>query len=166
MSGKTYIQLGSARTRAVLEEIERVKRTKFHETENLKAGLTVEHVLPDEWQLNWPLADQTTPTRDQMIQALLSINEDESIVGQIVRRNRLKHNVGNLTLLTQPMNSKQSHAAWDQKRQALQDPRHGSLLVLNKEITANEIWDEAAIQTRSSTLFELATLLWPFPANP
>lgn len=60
--------------------------------------------------------------------------EDESVVGQIVRRDRLKHNIGNLTLLTQPLNSKQSHAPWTQKREELQDPEHGSLLVLNKEV--------------------------------
>ena len=63
------------------------------------------------------------------------------------------------------MNSKQSHAAWMQKRLSLQDPEYGSLLVLNKEITAVEDWDEAAIEARSAALFEIAAAIWARPAQ-
>ena len=100
-----------------------------------------------------------------MTQAQWSINEDDSVVGQIGRRNRLKHNVDNLTLLTQPMNSKQSHAALMQKRLSLQDSEYGSLLALNKEIVASEDWDEAAIEARSAKLFELADSIWSGPVQ-
>jgi hypothetical protein len=92
--GQTYTQLGPARTRAVLEQLERAKRTRFHETAALKDGLTVEHILPDGWHTHWPLPGNVTPTPDQWLAARWSVNEDDSIVGQVVRRNRLKHNIG------------------------------------------------------------------------
>jgi hypothetical protein len=164
-AGRTYTQLGPARTRAVLEELEMVKRTRFQESDSLKSGLTVEHVMPDQWRTHWLLDGGVKPTSDQVLQARWSINEDDSIVGQIVRRDRLKQNIGNLTLLTQSMNSKQSHEAWEKKRQALNDPKYGSLLVLNKEITAKDVWDETSIETRSKDLFKLAAVIWPGPAD-
>ncbi len=100
------------------------------------------------------------------MQATWSVNEDEGVVGQIVRRNRLKHNIGNLTLLTQHLNSKQSHADWSQKRAILENPEFGSLLVMNKELTATETWDETEIQARGAALFKLAVILWPLSSSP
>lgn len=161
IAGPTYTTLGPARTRALLEELEAAKRTKFHETEGLKPGLTVEHVMPDSWSTNWPLSNGVKPTADQMTQAYFVVDEDDSVVGQIARRQRLKHNIGNLTLLTQPMNSKQSNAAWADKRAALQDPKYGSLLVINKEITAHETWSEADVENRNADLLCYAVKLWP-----
>ncbi len=163
-SAPTYTQLGPARSRAVLEELKKAKRTRFHETDTLKSGLTVEHVLPERWTTNWSMEDGTRPTPTGVNQAAYSVNEDDSSLGRIVRRNRLKHNIGNLTLLTQPMNSAQSNSSWPEKRALMQDPGRGSLLVLNKEINAAEAWDEAAIEARSVALFGPAASIWPYEA--
>jgi hypothetical protein len=163
LSRETYVQLGPARTRAVLEELEKMKRTRFQESDALKSGLTVEHILPDSWRSHWPLAGEVTPTAEQVLQARWSINEDESIVGQIVRRDRLKQTLGNLTLLTRPLNSKQQHAGWEDKRTLLQDLKYGSVLVMNREVAALDIWDEAAIEKRGASLFGLAQSIWEFP---
>jgi len=160
-----YPLLQPARTRSILEELERAKRTKFHETTDLKSGLTVEHVLPDSWRSSWPLGGDTAPTDLHFSQAIWASSEDESVVGRIVRRNRLKHSIGNLTLLTQPLNSSVSNGPYDRKRAALQSPEHGSLLVLNREITQHEDWDEEAIERRSAELFSRAQLIWPFAAT-
>lgn len=162
----SYSDLGPARVRAVLEELELSKRTKFHETEGLKPGLTVEHVLPVTWSTHWRLAAGVKPTGAQLEQAEWSYDEDGTVVGQAVRRNRLKQNFGNLTLLTKPMNSRQSNAAWPQKRETLDNPKFGSLLVLNKEISAATNWDERAIEKRSAGLFKQACVLWPIPVPP
>lgn len=97
------------------------------------------------------------------MQAQWSINEDDSVVGQIVRRNRLKQTLGNLTLLTRPLNAKQQHAPWEDKRALLQDLEYGSVLVMNREVAALDAWDEAAIQKRGGSLFELAQTIWAFP---
>ena len=161
-SAPAYTRLGPARSRAVLEELEKAKRTRFHETDLLKAGLTIEHVLPDSWLTHWPFADGSRPSSTEVLQAVYTVVEDDSALGRTVRRNRLKHSMGNLTLLTQPMNSAQSNAGWTEKRALLLDPERGSLLVLNKEITAVDDWNEPAIEARGAALFSLAVAIWPF----
>ncbi|WP_354301920.1 MULTISPECIES: DUF262 domain-containing protein [unclassified Sphingomonas] len=160
-----YPRLGPARSRAVLEELERAKRTRFHETDALKTGLTVEHLLPDSWSAHWPFADGSRPSTTDLVQAVYTVAEDASALGKTVRRNRLKHSLGNLTLLTRPLNSLQSNAGWNEKRALLLDPERGSLLVLNKEVTVAGDWNEAAIETRGAALFEVAVVIWPFPVS-
>jgi hypothetical protein len=160
LSSPTYTVLQPARARAVLEEIEIAKRTKFNETKSLADHLTVEHILPKEWRKDWPLPDGTTPTSEHIIQALFVTEEDETPIGRIVRRDRLKETIGNLTLLTQPLNSTVRNGPYQIKREALKDH---SLLVLNREITKSESWDEDAIVSRSRGLFDTAKSIWPLP---
>ena len=70
--------------------------------------------------------------------------------------------LGNLTLLTDKLNLKQSNQAWEDKRERLQ--RH-SLLLLNKRLleALPDAWDEAAIDTRSRVLAAAAAEVWPSP---
>ncbi|MCE9649629.1 MAG: DUF262 domain-containing HNH endonuclease family protein [Parvibaculum sp.] len=159
MSSPSYTVLQPARTRAVLEEIERSKRTKFHETSELAPHLTVEHVLPREWQEHWPLPDGTIPTAAQLSNAWFA-PEDDSVTGAIVKRQRVKETFGNLTLLTQPLNSSVRHGPFSAKRIALQDH---SLLVLSREVTQNDHWDEDVISKRGKALFAIARDLWKLP---
>lgn len=159
-----YQQLQSARTRAILEQIEAAKRNKFHETAELKDGLTVEHIMPDQWRAHWPMIGGVEPTAEDFSTAWWA-QENESVPGQIVRRNRLKHSVGNLTLLTQPLNSSSSHAAFEDKKAKLQSPEYGSLLVLNREVTTHDKWDEEMIEKRATDLFNLARSIWPIPGD-
>ena len=105
LNGRAYVTLQPARARAVLQEIEIVKRTKYHETTALAPSLTVEHVLPQQWKAHWPMVDGSKPTSHQISAALYNTVEDNSPVGKIVRRNRVIHSFGNLTLLTQPLNT-------------------------------------------------------------
>jgi hypothetical protein len=160
ISAPTYLVLQSAKARAVLEEIEIARRTKFNETKALADHLTVEHILPQEWQKDWPLPDGTTPTSDQILRAMFITDEDETPIGRIAHRNRLKETIGNLTLLTQPLNSSVSNGPYQAKRKALM--KH-SLLVLNREITKHESWDEDIIVSRSRDLFGTAKLIWRMP---
>jgi uncharacterized protein with ParB-like and HNH nuclease domain len=89
LSSKAYVVLQPARARAVLQEIELVKRTKYHETTTLAPSLTVEHVMPQQWEAHWPMADGSKPTSDQAFAARYNTVEDDTPVGRIVRRNRL-----------------------------------------------------------------------------
>jgi len=154
-----YTSIQPLRTRALLEEIELVKRNRFNETATLAKELTVEHVMPREWIKNWPFED-LVPTGEQTLQASFSSTEDETTVGRMVRRNRMKDTIGNLTLLTQPLNSSVSNGPYAGKRQALQ--QH-SLLVLNREITQSPTWDESTILARSKALLPLALVIWRLP---
>jgi hypothetical protein len=160
IANPVYRMLPASRTRSLLQELEIAKWTRFHETMSLSEHLTVEHVLPADWEAHWPLPDGTSPTGDQYRQALYSSEEDDTLIGWIVRRNRLKDTIGNLTLVTQPLNSSVSNRPYEVKREALQNH---SLLVLNREITRNELWDEEAIVSRSKELFKTAALIWPLP---
>jgi hypothetical protein len=153
-------RLTPLRVRAVLEAIERNKRQRFHETEHLNADLSVEHVLPTKWEKHWPLPDGERPTYDETLQAMLATEENDTRIGQIVRRHRLLDTFGNLTILTKPLNSSVSHGPYDVKRKALNDH---SLLVLNREIVKEEEWGEAQIEARGRKLFEVARKLWPYP---
>ena len=160
LASPAYTVLQPARTRAVLEEIELAKRTKFHETTTLASALSVEHVMPRQWKDHWPMQDGSRPTADQIVGAMFSSNEVDTPVGRIVRRNRVVETFGNLTLLTKPLNSSVSNGPYEGKRTALKDH---SLLVLNREITAHKVWDECDIKERSASLFRIARTIWQVP---
>lgn len=153
-------RLTPLRVRAVLEAIEREKRQKFHETDQLADDLSVEHILPRKWQEHWPLKSGESPTEEEKVQALYGSEEDGSRIGEIVRRNRLVNTFGNLTVLTQPLNSSVSNGPYKDKRIALNEH---SLLVLNREVIKSENWDEDAIEERGAALFNVACALWPYP---
>ncbi len=153
-------RLTPLRVRAVLEAIERKKRQKFHETDQLNTELSVEHILPSNWVDHWPLPNGERPTSDETLKALFATEENNTCVGQIVRRERLLNTFGNLTILTKPLNSSVSNAPFSAKRKALNDH---SLLVMNREITREEDWGEDQIDVRDRKLFEVARDLWPYP---
>jgi hypothetical protein len=160
LNSPAYSVLQPSRAHAVLEEIEIAKRSKFHETTTLAPSLSVEHVMPRQWDKNWPMADGTLPTPSEMLDAMFSSTEDNSTLGRIVHRNRVKETFGNLTLLTKPLNSSVSNGPYAAKRAALQDH---SLLVLNREITGQEHWGEYSITARGKSLFSLAREIWALP---
>ena len=153
-------RLTPSRVRAVLEAIERKKRQKFHETDQLNTQLSVEHILPSNWVDHWPLPDGGRPTSDETREAYFTTEENDTRVGQIVRRKRLLDTFGNLTVLTKPLNSSVSNGPFSVKREALNDH---SLLVMNREIAREENWCEDQIDVRGRKLFEVARDLWPYP---
>ena len=154
------LRLTPLRVRAVLEAIERAKRHSFHETDQLNVDLTVEHILPSDWEEHWPLSDGRRPSQDEAFQAIFATEENDTRVGQIVRRVRLLNTFGNLTILTKPLNSSVSNGPFGVKRRALDDH---SLLVVNREISKEEEWGEDQIEARGRKLFEVARDLWPYP---
>ncbi len=153
-------RLTPLRVRTVLEAIEREKRQKFHETDQLAEDLSVEHILPSEWEEHWPLPSGETPTSDEKWQAMFTTEENDTRIGEIVRRNRLVNTFGNLTVLTKPLNASVSNGPYDDKRKALNDH---SLLVLNREVIKSEVWNEDQIEMRGEELFKVARTIWPYP---
>ncbi len=161
LSTPVYTKLQPARTRAILEEIEIAKRGRFHETKALAENLSVEHVLPQDWEKTWPLRNGTVPTGEEIMQTLFSSTEDDSTLGQIVRRNRMKETIGNLTVITKNLNSSFGNGPFSEKKAALGEH---SLLVLNREITAYDNWDEEKIYERGKNLLTTAKKIWTVPA--
>ena len=127
-----------ARKKMVLEAVEMYLRGDKAEPLLDTAKLTVEHVMPEKWQQNW----QLPPDQDE--------NDRERAIKFI----------GNLTLTTAKLNTKLSNNPWDEKRMTLDN--HSSLF-LNKQFLkdAPDVWDEAAIEARSSELAKIIMKIFP-----
>lgn len=112
----------------------------------ISTKLHVEHVMPQSWQLWWPLPAESERSTS-------------------VTRDRIIHTVGNLTLLKEKLNERLSNAPWrtsgsDGKRASLQ--QHG-LMRLNSMLAGYEFWDDSTILERSDKLFMHANRVWPRP---
>lgn len=112
--------------------------------------LTVEHVLPQSWELHWPLEPEL----------------DRSV------RDSLVHTIGNLTLVTGKLNPSLSNAAWLDKsdgKKVVRGKRSGlddhSVLRMNAKLVSDhpERWDEASIRKRTDDLLMTALTIWPTP---
>ncbi len=144
-----YRRLGRGRLRMVLEAIEDFLRGFRGEKVGLggervpRGQHAIEHVMPQKWEANWPLAD--------------GIDEDD--------RNHAIHTLGNLTLLTGRLNTKVSNGPWlglDGKRGGLEEH---DVLLLNRELlkkTADR-WTDESIRTRTRELIEVVISIWPVP---
>jgi uncharacterized protein with ParB-like and HNH nuclease domain len=134
-----YKRLKRAKLRVILEAIEPELRDKRTEVLPLPKGLTVEHLMPREWERHWPLPAGTV-----------------DIVEATERRENLIHRIGNLTLLTRELNPAVSNGPWEKKREAI---LKYSLLNLNHTLPRE--WNEGHIDDRTKTLFDIALAIWP-----
>ena len=141
-----YRVLTQARVRVILEALEddargysaatptrapsRVKRRVLH----------VEHVMPQEWQENWPLPDESSREH----------------------RDLLVHMIGNLSLLPSRFNVSLSNSEWAHKRQSFE--KHSTEL-LNSQIAQESEWSDASIERRTSKLAERILAVWPAPSD-
>jgi hypothetical protein len=106
------------------------------------SGLQIEHILPQMWRTNWPVTG-----KDQAARVILERERDLVV-------NRL----GNLTLVTAPLNPLMSNSAWPVKREAL--GQH-SKLELNAMVLSLDEWNEMTIRDRAGSLAKVACRLWP-----
>jgi hypothetical protein len=142
----------------VVHILKRLNDTYFGskmETVSIEGAMTVEHLLPQNWIEHWPLPDGSKgmPWRELWDAA----RDDPRAAAQRTRNSALQ-TFGNLTILTQALNSAASNSAWAEEKPELL--RH-SLLPINQQLHDAEIWDETAIATRSEELFQRALKLWP-----
>jgi hypothetical protein len=143
------------RPHLVLGALEEARRSASAKTPAVPLPpLQVEHVMPVGWRSHWPLpsaADAAAAARDHAI-----------------------HTLGNLTLVTGPLNASMKHAPWTDptpgigKRDALQ--AH-DVLFLNRDIVNDAsglraAWDEFSIAARAADLAVRALKIWPGPLPP
>lgn len=145
-----YRLLTRGRLRMVLEGIERELRTPTKaEDQTVPKGLTIEHVMPRSWRAKWP---QPKPRSGPE--------------GPEERRHRLLDSLGNLTLLTQPLNSELSNGPWVDKRAGISCH---STLFLNKDLleqtSEEDQWDEEAIHARALRIHGVFVNTWPHFAD-
>ena len=144
-----YRLLTRGRLRLVLEGVEeQYRKTSLAEETQAPRNLTIEHVLPQSWEAHWPLPN--------------NIDEHEAQH----KRNQLVHTLGNLTLVTQRLNSTASNAPWKLKSKTLKEH---SVLLLNRRLldeSGEVAWDEQTILSRSRRMAALVAVVWPGPNSP
>ena len=139
------------RLRYVLETIERAKHTALTEDIHIRSTLTIEHILPQKWQTNWALPG---------MEGVTEVDYGPELSERIRARNSIVNTIGNLTLITGPLNSSVSNAHFSVKMPAV---RAFTALALNRELSEFELWDESTIRRRGAALFELARTIWSAP---
>ena len=122
---------------------------------SISGELTVEHLLPQKWSENWPLADGSAGLT---IKALLTAAKGDARADATRNRNGALQTFGNLTILTQALNASVSNSQWSVKKPAL---LQHSLLPINQQFHAAAVWDEAAITARCEDLLARSLKVWP-----
>jgi hypothetical protein len=143
------------RLRYLFEAIEKAKRSALSEEIEIKSALTVEHIMPQKWQHNWPVPDFYHEPGDEIDIEMKQITRE-------MERNQAINKLGNLTLLTHALNSIVSNGPFSVKMPAVR--AHASL-TLNRELSAFDHWDEETILRRGEALFEVARRIWRGPMD-
>lgn len=134
------------RLRAYLEAIEDwhrgYTRTTSASGSRVKRGaMSIEHLVPQKWKEHWPV---------------------DTLQQQIDRDSHV-HRLGNLTLLTQSLNSSVSNGPWNSpkgKREALDG---SDTLLLTRGPRKLDLWSEERIDERTSSLTVALLETWPAP---
>lgn len=154
-SSHAYQILNNPKVVYILKRLDATYLENKHELVSIDGALTVEHILPQNWIEHWPLQDGSRG----LAAAELWSAEPQDPKGVATReRNAALQTFGNLTILTQALNSAASNSSWSEKKIELM--RH-SLLPINQQLHDIEVWDEKAIAYRGNALLERALKLWP-----
>ena len=142
-----YVKSRSDRSAMILRALNGALRTSRSETIVQSEELTVEHLLPQQWEAHYPLSDR------------LALDEEETAEQ---RRQRLINTVGNLTLLTGPLNASIGNGPFKDKAREI---ARLSDLRINAPFREYQFedWDECAIMERGEKLFETAKIIWARP---
>lgn len=101
-------------------------------------SFSVEHIMPIKWEQHW----RKSSLSDDAVQK---------------RRNRVK-TIGNLTLVTQSLNSTLKHHAWMKKRRNL---KKFSTLPMTIDYVELDDWNEVTIENRGKNLAKEIVKAWP-----
>lgn len=153
---RLYDRLQSGRLQWFLWEIELALRSKKSENLVRPANLHIEHILPGTWQPTWKLRSGELAPSDYL--SLEAFSKQDSPYVEARARDRVLDTLGNLTLITAPLNQSYGNNPFSDKKTEIQ--KH-SLLRLNADILKQEEWDVDEIAARSSMLAECAVRRWP-----
>lgn len=136
MMNPAYEWITQGRVRMLLEAIDLQLETNRQEQLHIKTNLTIEHIYPQNPEAGaWPPLEQET----------------------------LLHTFGNLTLLTQRLNSSISNGPFARKRPEIARQSRLRLNVYFQDYRDEDIWSAADIVQRGAKLFEVTRHIWPHP---
>lgn len=115
---------------------------------------TVEHIMPQMWETNWPLPDGS---KGLDVLELFEVSDSDPRAIGSRKRSSVVQTLGNMTLLSSGLNSALSNLAWDQKRPQM---AKYSQLLINQEVLASPTWNETTILKRGEDLFIRALKIW------
>ncbi len=150
-----YHLLNNPKVVHILSRLNDTYATSKMESIQFEGALTVEHILPQGWVENWPLQDGA---KGLTVLDMFMADEADARMIASRARNQVLQTLGNLTILTKPLNSALSNSAWSIKRPELL--KH-SLLPINQQLMDREVWDETAIAERSEDMLQRALRIWP-----
>jgi hypothetical protein len=157
-----YNDLSSSQVVAILRRIENTIRSSKSETITVHEA-SIEHIMPQKWSQHYRLDGALIEAEMSESWYLpLDSNKKEkwdTISDKVRLRNRLIHTIGNLTIVTQPLNTALSNGSFEAKTKEL---LHSSLM-LNHYFYDKTVWDEQAINERANLLFKYASKIWPYP---
>ncbi|RKI01869.1 DUF262 domain-containing protein [Corallococcus sp. AB038B] len=142
-----YLELRASRIEMLLRALDEALKTAKTEKVTIDGDLSIEHVMPQQWEKHWPLSKAAMATAGGQ-------GEAEQ------KRDALVHTLGNLTLLTQELNASVSNGPYADKQPHI---TANSALRMNTYFQKVAEWDEDGIRERSATLAKLATKVWPKP---
>ena len=136
--------LKSDKARGVIYLLESSLRSQEQTILRPFAEYTLEHLMPQKWEENWPMPDN------------LSEIEQLNFKGH---RNTAIRTLGNLAIITQGLNSSVSNNSWKKKlAQGLKEKGEGILTL--KTALAMPKWTEDTIASRAEWLAERANEVW------
>ena len=149
-SRDVYGSVSQPRLVMALAAVEATLYSNKTDVPQLADNLSLEHLMPQGWEENWPLCgiDGKFLEGDQLELAT-------------TQRSTHVHRLGNLTIVTHPLNASLSNSAWPTKRRTLN--AHSKLL-LNARLAERESWDEKDIDAHGAWLADLLVSIWPGPA--
>lgn len=149
-----YKRFKRARLRMFLEAVEDHYRG-FTGGGNSKTGvrvqrntLPIEHLMPQKWTDHWPVEADEGPDAE-------------------AERDGHVNRIGNLTLITQTLNSAVSNGPWlGGKGKWAQFANH-DVMLMNRKIrdVSKDGWNEDRIDQRSAAVVEALIATWPVPAG-
>jgi len=117
----------------------KIRKSSLHSTKLLGLNkYSLEHIMPKKWENNWGVIEDENEKR----------NRDGKLL-----------TLGNLTIITQPLNSKIRDANWDDKKEKGLKLFSSDLETLNPYLQLTE-WNETAIGLRAEYLYEKSKIIW------
>ena len=148
VNGNMYDGISKARLKLLLRRIAKEmhdeKRPKLANPFGLDASVNIEHVAPQNWKRHW------------QVDLGAGDSEEESW-----RLRQIVHRIGNLTLVTQPMNNFLGDNPWSFKADLLENDDN---LEMNRRLRRDmkgEVWNEAEIDRRGKQLAAYVVRIWP-----